>query len=205
MTDGIPQVVLGIDEGSHSVVIVGGETEVGSLAALVAAAPGLLHPDAAGAMARAVAHFAAGSDYRVIEDPAGYEAAFRVQVAGEDPNAPWTDGVLRLRDHGQPDFTGITAPAYHGTTLVFFASAMPLALPYRVEIDLSDPAAAVGPDLFRAVSLVPFPPGTDAPAANPLVQDDGGVPDNTMGSDDALETPPLVVNDVGDDDAPEEE
>ena len=107
MTDGIPQVVLGIDEGSHSVVIVGGETEVGSLAALVAAAPGLLHPDAAGAMAgamaRAVAHFAAGSDYRVIEDPAGYEAAYRVQVAGEDPNAPWTDGVLRLRDHVSPN------------------------------------------------------------------------------------------------------
>lgn len=205
MTDGIPQVVLGIDEGSHAVVIVEGETEVGSLAALVAAAPGLLHPDAATAMARAVAHFAAGSDYRVIEDPAGYAAAYRAQVAGEDPDAPWTEGVLRLRDHGLPDFAGIAAPAYHGTTLVFHAAATPLALPYWVEIDVSDAAAAVGPDLFRAVALTPFPPATGAPPANPLFVGEVGIPDNTMETDDRLATPPLVITDVGDDDAPEEE
>ena len=203
MTDSIPQVVLGIDDASHSVVIVGGETQVGSLAALVAAAPGLLHPDAAAAMARAVAHFAAGSDYRVILDPAAYEAAYRAQVDREDPGAPWREGVLRLRDHGMPDFAAITAPAYQGTTLVFHAYAAPLPLPYRVEIDVSDAGAAVNADLFRAVSLNPFPPTNDVPATNPLFVGEIGVPINPIEGedDDGLEKPPLVINDL-DDDAP---
>ena len=201
MTDGIPQVVLGIDAASHSVVIIGGETEVGTLAALVAAAPGLLHPDAATAMARAVAHFAAGSDYRVIDDPAAYEATYRAQVAREDPNAPWREGVYRLRDHGIPDFTDITVPAYQGTKLVFYAWAAPLPLPYRVEIDVGDAATPVGPDMFRAVSLIPFPPANDVPAANPLFVGEVGVPVNPVEGeeDDRLEKPPLVINDLEDD------
>ncbi|MGQ0566404.1 MAG: hypothetical protein ACT4OK_15225 [Gemmobacter sp.] len=206
MTDGIPQVALGIDDAAQSVVIVEGETEVGTLAALAAAAPGLRHPDAAATMARAVAHLAAGADYRVIEDPAAYEAAYRAQVAGEDPNAPWTDGVLRLRDHGMPDFTGIAAPAYHGTRLVFFAQNALIALPYRVEVDVGDAGATLSPDLFRAVSLVPFPPAGTTPAANPLFVGAQGSPDNTPDDPDAnLASAPLVVEDVGDDDAPEEQ
>jgi hypothetical protein len=207
MTDGIPQVVLGIDDASQSVVIVEGETEVGTLAALVAAAPGLLHRDAAATMARAVAHLAAGTDYRVIEDTAAYEAAYRAQVAGEDPNAPWRAGVYRLRDHGMPDFAGITAPAYQGTRLVFFAASAPIPLPYRVEIDVGDPGAAVGPDIFRAVSLTPFPPAPTEPPANPAFVGATGVPVNPSDAerDERVEAAPLVVEDVGDDDAPEEE
>jgi hypothetical protein len=206
MTDGIPQVVLGIDAGNHSVVIVEGATEVGSLAALVAAAPGLLHPDAAAVMARAVAHFAAGTDYRVIEDPAAYEAAYRAQVADEDPDAPWRAGVYRLRDHGMPDFAGITAPAYQGTRLVFFAQSALIPLPYRVEADVGDAGVTLGPDIFRAVSLVPFPPSAKAPAANPQFVGATGVPVNPTDAERAARKapPPLVVEDVGDDDAPEE-
>jgi hypothetical protein len=206
MTDGIPQVVLGIDEGNQSVVIVEGATEVGSLAALVVAVPGLLHPDAAPVMARAVAHFAAGTDYRVIEDPAAYAAAYRARVAGEDPEAPWRAGVLRLRDHGQPDFAAITAPAYHGTRLVFFAESAALPLPYRVEVEVGDAAVTLSPDIFRAVSLAPFPPATRAPAKNPLFVGAQGTLVNPSAEERAarIEKPPLVVQDVGDDDAPEE-
>ena len=206
MTDGIPQVVLGIDDASHSVVIVEGTTEVGTLAALVAAAPGLLHPDAAATMARAVAHFAAATDYRVIEDPATYEAAYRAQLGREDPDAPWRAGVYRLRDHGMPDFTGITAPAYHGTRLVFFAQSALIPLPYRVEVDVGDADVTLSPDIFRAVSLTPFPPATSPPAANPQFVGATGVPVDPTDAERAarVEKPPLVVEDVGDDDAPEE-
>ena len=206
MADGIPQVVLGIDDASHSVVIVEGTTEVGTLAALVAAAPGLLHPDAATMMARAVAHFAAGTDYRVIEDPALYEGTYRAQVATEDPDAPWRAGVYRLRDHGMPDFAGIAAPAYHGTRLVFFAQSALIPLPYRVEVDVGDSGVALGPDIFRAVSLTPFPPAPKAAAPNPQFVGATGVPVNPTDSERAARVakPPLSVEDVGDDDAPEE-
>ena len=206
MTDGIPQVVLGIDDASHSVVIIEGTTEVGTLAALVAAAPGLLHPDAAATMALAVAHFAAGTDYRVIEDPAVYEAAYRAQVAGEDPEAPWRAGVYRLRDHGMPDFAGITAPSYQGTRLLFFAQSALIPLPYRVEVDVGDAAITLSPDIFRAVSLTPFPPASEAPKPNPQFVGATGVPVNPTDAERAarVEKPPLVVEDVGDDDAPEE-
>jgi len=206
MTDGIPQVVLGIDDASQSVVIVEGTTEVGSLAALVAAAPGLLHPDAAATMARVVAHFAAGTDYRVIEDPLGYAASYRAQVAGEDPGAPWRAGVYRLRDHGTPDFAAITAPAYQGTRLVFFAYSAPIPLPYRVEVDVGDAGVTLKPDIFRAMSLTPFPPSGETPAPNPQFVGAVGVPVNPTEAERAARKakPPLVVDDVGDDDAPEE-
>lgn len=206
MTDGIPQVALGIDDASHSVVIVEGTTEVGTLAALVAAAPGLLHPDAAATMARAVAHFAAGTDYRVIEDPAIYEAAYRAQVAGEVPDAPWQAGVYRLRDHGMPDFAGIAVPAYQGTRLVFFAQSALIPLPYRVEVDVGDAGVTLSPDIFRAVSLTPFPPASEAPKPNPQFVGATGVPVNPTDAERAarVEKPPLVVEDVGDDDATDE-
>jgi hypothetical protein len=206
MTDGIPQVALGIDDANHSVVIVEGATEVGSLAALVAAAPGLLHPDAAATMARAVAHFAAGTDYRVIEDPAAYQAAYRAQVGREDPDAPWRAGVYRLRDHGVPDFTDILAPAYQGTRLVFFAESALIPLPYRVEVDVGDAGGALSPDIFRAVSLVPFPPAAKAPAPDPLFVGEVGLPVNPTDEerDARVAPPPLVIEGLGADDEPDQ-
>lgn len=206
MTDGTPQVVLGLDAQNHSVVIVEGATEVSSVAGLVAAAPGLLHPDAAAVMARAVAHLAAGTDFRVIEDPAAYEAAYRAQVETEDPDAPWRAGVLRLRDHGMPDFKAITAPAYRGTTLVFFAAADALPLPYRVEIDVGDGGAVIGPDLFRAVALVPFPPSARQPARNPAFVGATGAPVGVTDEERAARiAKPERVIEAGDDDEPESE
>lgn len=176
MTDAIPQVALGIDEAAKSVVIIEGAKQVSSLEALLAEAPGLLHPEGALTMARVVNHLATGNDWRVITDPAAYEAAYRARLDTEDPNAPWQQGVLRLRDHGVPDFAAITAPRMAGTRLIFFAADSALGLPYRIEADMADPAHAADRGLYRAVSLTPLPPSTAAPPANPLFVGATGTP-----------------------------
>ena len=185
MADGIPQVALGINDAAQSVVIVEGATQVSDLEQLLAAAPGLLHPDAAAVMARAVAHFASGSTYRVIEDPRQFEAAYRARVATEDPDAPWREGVYRLRDHGMPDFAGIAPPAYTGTDLVFFAQSGFLGLPYRVEIDVADPGKVDG-GIFHALSLTPFPPSTASQQVDPEFVGALGVPDNSLSDPDSI-------------------
>ncbi len=176
MTDAIPQVALGIDEGAKSVVIIEGATQVSSLGALLTEAPGLLHPDGALTLARVINHLAVRNDWHVIEDPAAYEAGYRAQLGREDPDAPWQEGVLRLRDHGVPDFKGIAAPKMTGTRLTFFAADAAVGLPYRIEVDLSDPARAVDPALYRAVSLIPLPPSTARPPKNPMFVGATGTP-----------------------------
>jgi hypothetical protein len=203
VTDSIPQVDLGINDAAQSVVIVEGAAQVSDLAELISAAPGLLHPAAALTLARAANHFAQGTDYRVVEDPAVFESDYRAKVDSEDPNAAWQEGVLRLRDHGMPDFTQITPPLLEGTILTYFATDSYLGLPYRVVLDLANPNGKV---VYSAVALIPFPPAAPAaPAPNPLFV--GSVaPLNPLGDDGGLELaePPLVIEDLGADDEPDE-
>jgi hypothetical protein len=204
VTDSIPQVDLGINDAAQSVVIVEGAAQVSDLAELISAAPGLLHPAAALTLARAANHFAQGSDYRVVEDPAAFEAAYRAKVDSEDPNAAWQEGVLRLRDHGMPDFSQIQPPVLQGTILTYFATDSSLGLPYRVVLDLANPN---GKFPYSAVALIPFPPAAApaAPASNPLFVG-SNEPLNPLGDDGGLELaePPLVIEDLGADDEPDE-
>ena len=204
MTDSIPQVEPGINDAAQSVVIVEGAAQVSDLAELISAAPGLLHPAGALTLARAANHFAQGTDYSVVEDPAAFEAAYRAKVDSEDPNAAWREGVLRLRDHGMPDFSQIQPPALHGTILTYFATDSTFGLPYRVVLDLTNPNGKLP---YSAVALIPFPPAAApaAPASNPLFVG-SNEPLNPLGDDGGLELagPPLVIEDLGADDEPDE-
>lgn len=202
MTD-IPQVDLGINEAARSVVIVEGASQVSDLAELISAAPGLMHPEAAGTLARAANHFAQGTDYQVITDPAAFEVAYRARVESEDPNAPWREGVLRLRDHGMPDFNEIMAPSLSGQKLVYFAKDSYVGLPYRVSVDLSNANASAA---YTALALKPLPPPRPAvPTPNPLFVG-SNAPLSPVTGDEGLELaePPLVIDDFGADDEPDE-
>ncbi len=160
MTDTIPQIVAGIGDDGRPVVLVGetGE-EAADLAALRAAAPGLVQPAGAAALAVAVNHLAQGRDFRVIEDPAAFEAAYRARLAQEDPAQPWRQGVFRLSDYGIPDFAAIAAPALHGQVLVFFAEDARLGVPYRIEVDFAQAAPVVDDDSYRPLPLEPLDEG----------------------------------------------
>jgi hypothetical protein len=164
MSDTNPSLTLGLGDGGRGVVILDGATSHADLAGLLAAAPGLA-TDAA-ALARAANHFATAMDFAVIEDPAAFAAAYRARLAAEDPDAPWTEGVLRLRDHGVPDFAAILAPRLAGGRLTFFATDRFLGVPYRVEADVAALATLSEAD-YRALPLTPLPHTGARPAPTP--------------------------------------
>lgn len=127
--DGIPQVVFGFNEGSGNVVFVGAAEQATDLTQLLALAPGLTRPAAALTLATALNHFSHGTDYRVIDDVQAYETTYRARVSKEDPEAAWQDGVLRLRDHGIPNFSDINAPSLKDTVLVTSPPTAPSGCP----------------------------------------------------------------------------
>ncbi|NEK25043.1 hypothetical protein GV827_22000 [Sulfitobacter sp. JBTF-M27] len=202
MADDIPDLVLGISEATESVVFVEGSEQINSLRQLISIAPGLLHPEAAITLAQAVNHIEHGTDYRVIDDTASYEARYRAKLEKEDPNAAWQEGVLRLRDHGIPDFDDIKAPALSGGVLTYFAEDNYLGLPYRIEFDTANPGGDV---IYSAVPVTPLPAAEPAPLApNPLFvgSNEPLVPSDDYGGLELAEEP-LEIDDVGEDDEPE--
>jgi hypothetical protein len=154
MTDSVPQVVTGAGDDGRPVVLVETGGEIADLAGLIAVA-GLMQADAAEPLAIAVNHLAQGSDFRVIADPAAYEAAYRARLAQEDPAQPWRQGVFRLVDYGVPDFGTIEPPALKAQVLTFFAEHASLGIPYRVEADLGAAAPVVNDDSYRPLPLAP--------------------------------------------------
>lgn len=131
-----------------------GDTTFASLSDLLAQEPGLAEPGAATTLAQFVSHFARGDMYRVIDDPAAFEAAYQAQIAREDPNQLWQQNVMRLRDFGVPDFKAIKVPATIGGALEFFARDGATGLPYQVRVALEDLSA---PD-FRPLPLTAIDP-----------------------------------------------
>lgn len=196
MTTHIPEISFGINEASKNVVILGDANQAGSISSLVLLEPGLLRPEAAGILAGAVNHIAKGSDYRVINDVAAYEAEYRETLAKEDPAAPFRAGVLRLRDHGIPDFTKIHPPRIIDDQLVFYVRDVFVGLPYIAMVDLSDISDEVH---YGAVSLTPL---TREPTIEPNRTHDVPLPPSNTS---LLADPPLVIEDIGDDDEPDYE
>jgi hypothetical protein len=160
------EVSFGYTSDGRNVLYVGeDDVEVADLPGLMAAAPDL----PAAALAGAVNHLAVGDDFEVIEDINDYARALRARLEAEPAGQPWQEGVIRLRDHGVPDLTGLAAPAVSGGRLVFFAADSLLGAPYRVEADLS--GAVPGVQDYHALPLRPLP-ATAAPAPNPLWEGD---------------------------------
>lgn len=157
MTDAIPQVTLGLGEGSEYVVLIGEQDlEAADIAGLFALAPALKQPEAALDAALAINHIAQGVAFEVITDPAAFATHYKAKLASEDPNADWSQDVVRLHDYGIPDFDVIKTPAVSGATLVYYAVDSYLGLPYRVEVNLASPEIAVTDDSYEALDLKPF-------------------------------------------------
>ncbi len=150
MADEPADLDLGVGDDGAPVVLIGDDREAADMVALLRLQPGLASAVQAADLARAVNHFAHGSEYRVITDPKGFADAYRAQLAQEDPDAAWQEGVIRLRDYGVPDFAEILAPSFSDGRLVFFAFDEVLGLPYRV--DAVDPSA---PPTYAPLRLTP--------------------------------------------------
>lgn len=164
VADDLPEIALGLDGAARPVVLLGEAEEADDMAGLLRLAPALAGPAHALALARAANHFAAAAEYRVIENPAAFEAAYRARLAGEDPAAPFVAGVIRLRDFGVPDFTAITPPAFADGVLRFFAEHRFIGLPYRAET-----ADLASPPVYAPMPLTPLP----SPEAPEDVADEG--------------------------------
>lgn len=102
----------------------------------------------------------------MITDPAAFAEAYRTQLAGEDANQPWQEGVIRLVGFGFPVFDEIQAPSLSNDQLVFFARDGFTGLPYRVEISLSS-IGSVSEDTYKALDL-------ESVVDDEEIDDDGG-------------------------------
>lgn len=153
MSDTVPHIDLGLTPSGDPVVIVG---EAGDqaldMATLLRLAPGIALPAHAHDAALLVNHLAYGSAYQVITDPKSFEQSYRARLGQEDPNAPYRDGVNRLRDFGVPDFTQIKPPHFEGGQLVFYAVDKALGVPYRVTA-----AELTAAPLYEPMPLTPLP------------------------------------------------
>jgi hypothetical protein len=150
MIDQPPAIVLGIDDDGGKLVLPRDAGQAHDMGELLKMAPDLSrHPLA---LAQAVNHFAHGGKYQVIGDPAQFEAEYKAKLATEDPNQPWQEGVIRLRDFGVPDFASIKAPAVSGGQLEFYAVDTALGVPYK-----ADCASLTGSPTYEPVHLTALP------------------------------------------------
>jgi hypothetical protein len=169
MPDEIPPLSLGLGDNNESLVLLGATDRAADMATLLRLAPGLASETRALDLARAVNHFAHGSDYRVIENPAEFANAYRAQIEREDPAAEWQEGVIRLRDYGVPDFNQIEVPKFAGGKLTFYAVDAFLGVPYKVETTNLDAAPTYTP---MPLTPLPRPPRPEPePQITPLPDD----------------------------------
>jgi hypothetical protein len=94
------------------------------------------------ALALALNHFARGTDYEVILDPEAFEARYRATVATEPVDGEWSQGQVRLRDFGQPDFSQIHPPYLAGDVITFFARDAFTGLAYSANSPVEAPQDA---------------------------------------------------------------
>ena len=174
MTADLPEFVLSnLDDGATGVVVAE-DNEYTAIAALVAAYPAL--PDHPGQMAQAVNRFARNNGFDVIIDPAAYETAARARIAAEDPDAPFVQGVYRLRDFGIPDFPAIHAPALQGGALIFFAEQALTGLPYRVTVGRDGENPVYEPLPMNPLPANTAPEDPDSPKPVAVVPDEDDAP-----------------------------
>lgn len=133
MAEDLPRIEFGLDDQGRPVVLLGEQGEAADMAGLLGRAAALASPGRATDLAHAANHLAHGAEYRVIDDPAAFAAAYRARLDREDPNQEWREGVIRLRDFGVPDFAAIKPPQTAAGRLVFYAEDRFTGLPYRAE------------------------------------------------------------------------
>lgn len=165
------------------VAVVNGTEEISDLEGLLTRAPDVPAP----VLAQALTEFGPAG-FQVITDPAAFEEAFRTRLAGEDPNEPWREGMMRLRDFGIPDFTEIAPPKIEDGTLVYFARALFNGLPYRTKVTLG----RVGDVTYLPLELTP-PPEPSPPVPDPVA---------TMPGEDDDDSDILDLDAIEDDDTP---
>ncbi|MEP1588456.1 MAG: hypothetical protein ABJR46_13155 [Tateyamaria sp.] len=149
----IPMVELILGEAMQPAVVVEARVEVASIPELIREAPELLVPEGAVPLAQSINFLAVGDGFQVIENPSSFRAAYEAQIAKEDPDTPWSEGVVRLIDYGVPDFDQISAPNWTGEALVFFARDTFTGLPYRVQIALGQGDASLSEQDYSALEL----------------------------------------------------
>jgi hypothetical protein len=169
MIDQPPAIVLGIGDDGGKLVLPGDAGQAHDMTELLRMAPDLeRHPLP---LAQAINHFAYGGHYRVIGDPGQFETEYKAKLAKEDPNAPWQEGVIRLRDFGVPNFATIKAPAVSGERLVFYAVDTVLGVPYKVEC-----ASLTANPVYQPVPLTALPrpvvPHTDIDEVAPPIMEE---------------------------------
>ncbi|NIZ63046.1 hypothetical protein DL239_18940 [Sedimentitalea sp. CY04] len=154
MADALPNIDFVRTAEAEYVVIIDDAQKTADLTQLLTMVPGLAQPEAATTLAKAVNHISQGRGFSVITDPSAFAQAYNAQLAGEDVNTPWQEGVIRLVDFGVPDFDEIQAPSLVNDQLVFFARDGFTGLPYRVETSLGA-IASVSEDSYKALDLEP--------------------------------------------------
>lgn len=134
MSEDLPLLTLSRDQEKNRIVVVTGtDVRASDPAGLATAASALAStPEGLASYCDALNFLARDTEYRVIHDPAAFVARYERRLAAEDPNAPWQEGVVRLRDFGVCDTSVIAAPSVVGEKVVFFAEDDFTGLPYQV-------------------------------------------------------------------------
>lgn len=183
MTDTTTDIALGLDAQGQPTVVIPGQAPMTTIEQALAQAAQLTAPQHAVTLARVLNHLSKGGQFLLIEDPARFEQGFRAQLAQEDAQAPWQPGVLRLCDHGTPDFKAITAPAHANGGLVFFAQDRSLGLPYKAVANTLS-----GPVTYTPLALTPLPKPAQPsprPGVEGLPRDGGLIQRDTTPLDDS--------------------
>jgi hypothetical protein len=110
MSDDFSNLVFGSTaDGEQGMIAVEG-ARFTDLPSLLEHLPALANSENATDLARVANHLARRKLYKVIDDPAAFEAAYRETFEAEADDVAWEQGVFRLRDFGMPDFSAITEP-----------------------------------------------------------------------------------------------
>jgi hypothetical protein len=136
MTDAAPEILYSVNRSGDPIAIIERKIEGGQQEVLDRY-PGMITGELTTELAKMVNHFAREFQYEVIEDPEAFAAAYRTQIAAEDPEATWQQSNPRLRDFGMPDLDAITQPVLNGNKLVYFARSVRLGVPYRAEVEIN--------------------------------------------------------------------
>jgi hypothetical protein len=153
MTDAAPEILYSVNRSGDPIAIIERKIEGGQQEVLDHY-PGMITGELTTDLAKMVNHFAREFQYEVIEDPAAFAAAYRAQIAAEDPDANWQQGNPRLRDFGMPDLDAITPPVLNGQKLVYFAKSVRLGVPYRVDVDID--GTTIGKAQYEPMKMGPI-------------------------------------------------
>ncbi len=150
MSDEAPNVLYSVDRAGDPIAIIERSTQ-GTQQDVLDRYPGMITGEHTTELAKMVNHFARQFQYEVIEDPGTFAEAYRAQIASEDPNATWQQGVTRLRDFGMPDLDAIKVPTYDGSTLVYYARSVRLGVPYVVQVPVN--ATEIGEASYKPMKM----------------------------------------------------